>query len=420
MSSEQIKKMQQKKFLKLVSYIAQHSPYYQEVIKKNNIDIAVCKPEDFPILTKEIVIEYFDQMVTDSKITKKAITRFLTLSHNPTELFLNKYYVVHTSGSSRKIGYYAYTPEELARGIVHFTRINRPSLGQKLAYVATANERFAGATMVNSAKLIPFIYQDIRLFDIDTPFSEILTALQEFQPTSLGGYAFALRKIAEAQKAGKLLIKPRIIQSGGEPLTINNKKFIEDSLKAPIVNVYAASEHFIMGIGKDSYGGMYLMEDDLIFELHDTHTCITNLFNYTLPLIRYKMDDQLEKIQDAVQALSFTKISPVIGRKEHDPIFLNDSGEEDFISSKLLDTNIKNVASFQLHLLSKSAFVFMGCLEKGLDRKTIQKTKNGISETLQDLLQKKLMTNVTFTIEIVDHLWADPKTGKFRLIVKKY
>src|SRR5579862_1346328 len=86
MSPHQIKKMQQKKFRKLVMFVAKHSPYYQKVVKENNIDIENCKPEDFPILTKETVIEHFDKMVTDPRITKDAVTKFLSHSKNLSEL----------------------------------------------------------------------------------------------------------------------------------------------------------------------------------------------------------------------------------------------------------------------------------------------------------------------------------------------
>jgi hypothetical protein len=39
-----------------------------------------------------------------------------------------------------------------------------------------------------------------------------------------------------------------------------------------------------------------LLDDDLMFELHDDHLFCTNLFNRTLPLIRYRLDDRLEPL----------------------------------------------------------------------------------------------------------------------------
>jgi len=420
MTREQIKKMQLKKFHALVQFVSGNSPYYQEVIKKNKIDIGNCKPEDFPILTKETLIERFDDIVTDRRITKRIVTDFLSHSHDPLELFLNKYYVIHTSGSSGTVGYFIYTQEELIRGIIHFSRIKTPSMGQKMAYIAATKGHYAGVTMASIAKLMPFLYKDVQMFDINMPFSEIITRLQKFQPTALGGYAFAIRKLAEAQRAGNLAIKPQIIQSGGEPLSNRDKEYIEEVFNIPVVNIYAASEYLIIGIGKDEYDGMYLMEDDLIFELYENYTCVTNLFNYTLPLIRYQMNDRLEKVSDPLHKLPFTKVADLVGRKEHVPVFVNDKGEEDFISPILLaEFYVKNLASFQFHLLNKRSFIFKATLEKGLDKHTIEKTKQAIAQELKKILAEKNMTKVTFIIEIVDHLWVHPKTGKFQLIVKK-
>lgn len=420
MSPEQIKKMQLEKFHKLVSYVTKHSLYYQKVIKQNKIDVVNCTPEDFPVLTKDALIEHFDEIVTDREVKKKAIADFLSRSHNPLEKFLNKYYIVHTSGSSGTISYYPFTENDLVRGVVHFTRFRTPTIGQKLAYVAATKGHFGGVTMISSAKYASFLYKKYKTFDINSPFPEILQGLQELQPTSLVGYAFALRKIAEAQKASSLHISPKIIQSGGEPLRADDKEFIEKVFQAPVINVYATSEHLIMGVGKNEYDGMYLMEDDLIFELQSTYICVTNLFNYTLPLIRYQMNDRLKQISDTTHKLPFTKVANIVGRNEHVPIFLNDNGEEDFISPHIINEFfVESLNGFQLHLLSNRSFIFKATLEKGLDKKTIEKTKQAISESLQSILNEKKMTKVKFTIEIVDHLWVDPKTGKFRLIVKK-
>src|SRR6185437_12631698 len=99
LTKEQIKEMQMKKFRKLIVYVSRHSHYYSELIKNNNITVETCKPEDFPILTKEIVMDHFDEIVTDQRITKEKISSFLSQSQNPSQLFLNKYYVINTSGS---------------------------------------------------------------------------------------------------------------------------------------------------------------------------------------------------------------------------------------------------------------------------------------------------------------------------------
>lgn len=416
---DQIRVLQQKKFRQLVKHAVQNSPYYQDLVRKYAIDVNSCRPEDFPILTKADVLEHFDQMVTDPRITKAKIAAFLEHSKDPADLFLGTYYVIHTSGSSGTVGYSLYTPQELARGIVHFTRMHPPSIGQTLAYIGAIQGHFAGATIVTAAKNIPFIYKKVGMFDINRPFQHIIQQLNELQPTSLSGYAFALRKLAEAQQAGELHISPRAIQSGGEQLSHADKAFIQEVFKTEVVNVYAASEHLIMGIGKDSFNGMYLMEDDLIFEPQPTRTCVTNLYNKTLPLIRYEMSDRLQHLPDTQHHLPFTKVVDIVGRNEHIPIFINDADKQDFISPILLsEFYVKHVTAFQFHILGQKEFIFKACLDTGLTDKEKQAVIQKIKQALGAILKEKQMTKVKFKVELVDRLWSDPKTGKFRLILK--
>src|SRR6266567_4424885 len=94
LTREQVKELQQKKFRKLVQFISLHSSYYKQVIKKNKIDVNNCNPEDFPILTKAEVIQHFDEIVTDPRITKAKIADFLEHSSDPNDLFLNQYYII--------------------------------------------------------------------------------------------------------------------------------------------------------------------------------------------------------------------------------------------------------------------------------------------------------------------------------------
>ena len=112
-----------------------------------------------------------------------------------------------------------------------------------------------------------------------------------------------------------LNVRPSIVESCAEPLSPTDKEFIENTFDCKLLNVYASTEFLYMGISKPEYGDMYLLENDLIFELHSDHTCVTNLFNYTMPLIRYRMEDILIPVPDDDRILPFTKVQEVIGRK---------------------------------------------------------------------------------------------------------
>ena len=67
-----------------------------------------------------------------------------------------------------------------------------------------------------------------------------------------------------------------------------------------------------MGLSRPEDGGMYLLEDDLIFELEADHTCVTNLFNRTLPLIGYRMEDVLLPLESAPGSWPFRKVREIV------------------------------------------------------------------------------------------------------------
>lgn len=174
-----------------------------------------------------------------------------------------------------------------------------------------------------------------------------------------------------------------------------------------------------MGISKLEYGGMYLLENDLIFELKDDHTCVTNLFNYTMPLIRYRMDDILIPVPDNERILPFTKINELIGRREYTMVLTNKYGNDDIISPQTIyQFFIKYLKRFQIQQNDKQSFIFKAVLNQGLNELQKNHVLKEIRSKIKLVLSAKDMENVFFDIEEADDLPVDPRTGKFRLVVK--
>lgn len=76
------------KFRRLVRHARDRSPYYRRIIDERRIDVDGCQPLDFPLLTKTLLMQHFDDIVTAPGVTKQAIADFLTRSKDPTERFL--------------------------------------------------------------------------------------------------------------------------------------------------------------------------------------------------------------------------------------------------------------------------------------------------------------------------------------------
>lgn len=420
MSREQLEASQLRKFRRLVAYAQRHSPYYRALIEQRKIDPARCVPTDFPVLTKMEVIRHFDDLVTDRRITRERIAEFLAHSTDPAEMFEGRFHVVHTSGTSGTVGYFVFSHRAWIKGSVHVVRVSPLRWRRRTAFIAATRGHFAGASlMLTGNEGSNWFFYDVRAFDVGQPISQIIDALNRFQPKMLCGYATMLRALAEAQERGELRIRPTQLGSGGEPLLPEVKAYLERVFQVRVFNDYASSEHLHMAMSLPGEEGMFLMEDDLIFELHDDHTCVTNLFNETMPLIRYRMDDVLVPELDQTGRYPFTRVKEIVGRNEDALRFINSHGVEDFIHPiVIVEFIVSGLHGWQVVLESDVSFRFRAQLDAGLPQNRHDATLARIHEKLSAILAEKEMGNVKFEIEPVDSLEIDPHSGKFRLVVR--
>jgi len=421
--SEDIRANNLQKFRKLVGFVKEYSSYYRRIIAKHHIDPYRCLPDDFPVMTKRDVVENFDDIVTNQRITRAAISDFIGHSKDPLDLYRNQYYVLHGSGTSGEIGFFVYSKNDFARGMAHgmgLVSFNFQMKRKRIAFLGATNGHFAGVTMVStSMRSESKLIFKTKTFDINLTIHHIVDQMNAFQPDIIIGYATALKILAEKQIEGMLNVTPSIVESCGEPISPTDKEFIEKTFNCQLLNVYASTEFLYMGISKPEYGGMYLLENDLIFDLKDDHTCVTNLFNYTMPLIRYRMDDILIPVPDNERILPFTKIKEFIGRREYTMVFTNKYGSDDIINPQTIyQFFIKYLKRFQIQQNDKQSFIFKAVLNQGLNEFRKKEVLKEIKSKIDFILSKKDMDNVSFDIEESKDLSIDPRTGKFRLVVK--
>ncbi len=420
LSPEALARQRQRKFRRLVRFVKSRSPYYSRIIKQRGIDVASCLPGDFPVLTKSLLMEHFDEIATRPGITKDRIAEFLTRSKDPRDLYEGRYVVLHTSGSSGEIGYFVYSDSDWSRGFAQFSRLHPFAFRQRrAAYFGATQGHFAGITqfLTSGNSFLRLLYHP-RAFEINGPLQPVIDGLNALQPHVLSGYPSGLAVLAGKQLAGELRIAPTFIETGGEPLGPEARSVIEKAFPAAVLNLYSSTEHMLMAVGDRRRGCLYLLEDDLIFEMHRDHTCVTNLFNRTLPLIRYRMEDVLDPLPACRGVLPFRAVKDIVGRMEHAPVFTNRRGTEDFISPIILvEFHVRHLRRFQVQVLGRTSFLFRAVLDEGLDPAGREEVLRNIRAKLREILVQKEMDNVTFEIEEVGDLAVDPKTGKFRLIV---
>ena len=194
---------------------------------------------------------------------------------------------------------------------------------------------------------------------------------------------------------------------------------LKETFDCSVVNSYGCSEHLGMGASPPGSDKIVLFDHDLIFELERDHTLVTNLFNYTLPLIRYRMADVLRPVPSGEHA-PYLVIESLVGRNELQPTFKNRDGIEDFISPHTInEIFVAGLTRFQLQLTGEAEIRFLVCLDPKLDSAERAAAVEGVAARLREILARKRMDNVRFEVAPTDDLPVNLRTRKFQLIVDR-
>ncbi|HEV7692880.1 MAG TPA: hypothetical protein VGO52_18745 [Hyphomonadaceae bacterium] len=426
LSPEEREARRLEKFRRLVRHANEHSPFYRDIIASHGIDIATARPEDFPVLDKTTLMANFDRIVTDRRITRQGITDFLVTSKEPSDRFLDRYRVIHTSGTSGEVGYFLYSPDDWLRGMLSAgfrsqrARIRRPRhLGRlRFAFYGATGGHFAGITTATStSEGVASLFVKTQAFEINRPMPETVAGLNHFRPDVLTGYTAALKMLAEKQREGLLRIKPLSIGATGETVTKADMEYLSSVFGgAQVTSAYGCTEHLALGASDPGGETMTLFDSDLMFEFREDHSLVTNLFNYTMPLIRYRMSDILIPVEQLDR--SRLVVRNLVGRSEKMPTFLNARGERDFISAHIIvEVFVPGVPRFQMHLTGPERFKFLVVLDTTLDAPGKARAIYGVKAELDRILSQKGLSNVKFDVVPVEDLPVDPRTRKFRLII---
>ncbi len=419
------------KFRALLRHANAHAPYYAHIIRERGLDPETCTPADFPELTKKILMANFDGIVTDPRLNKKVVADFLTRSSDPKDLLFDEFTVMHTSGTSGEVGYFLYAPADYGRMRANARRNRKlyrgvfprkwPGLRRlRIAFYGATGGHYAGVTGVASMQrgLARWVV-NAKAFEVNTPLPGVIAQLNAFQPDVLFGYTTALKMLGDEQRAGRLKISPMAVSATGEMVTPADMQFLSEAFGGTMASsMYACTEHMMLGMSNPGGQTMTLIDDNLEFEIHDDHSIITNLFNYTMPLIRYRMSDILRPVSEP--GSRYIVIQNLVGRTEQMPLFVNSAGATDFISPHTInEVFVPGVTRFQMQITGPASFIFPICVDAALDEPARAAAAAGIRARLKEILQQKGLGNVAFEVPIVAEIPLNERTRKFQLIANR-
>lgn len=431
-SREQVRAMQDKKLRKLLRYAYRHSAYYRRTFDEIGItkaQLGTLPLSAFPTMDKATLMAHFDEIVTDRKLKQRELRMFDEKSPIDEKLFMGKYHLVHSSGSTGVPRYFVYDRKawmQMLAGIVRgalwdmsILEIRRLlSGGLRILYIAATDGRYGGAMAVGDG--IHGVGAEQKFLDINTPLAEWVQCMKDFKPDIIIGYPSAIKILGGLVEKEQVKARVCRVICCGEPLAPGLRKYLEQTFQAAVVNFYGASESLALGVETNPADGMILFDDMNVIEVEDGNMYLTCLYNFTQPLIRYRISDKLvlkdetEKDGKSAGKYPFTKANILLSRDEDMLWFEDGRGNQDFLHPLSVEgLCVEGLLDYQFRQTDRDAFEMLAQAENKAARENIQ---DSILQQMKKILHEKNLDYVRFFVRFVEEIRPDAKTGKKLLI----
>lgn len=407
---------------RLRRYAFQHSPFYREFHR----GLEGRPLNELPILTKPLVMDNFDKLVTDQRVTLQGVQQYLSAGDHSGK-YLGRYHVMSTSGTTGRRGIFLSDTAEWASYLGALARVSvwagkKPSLShrRRTAHI-TSTAPFTVSARAASSIGSP-LARSLRM-DTSDPLDQIVTRLNGWQPEVVTAYASMAGLLAREQLAGRLKIKPELIITAAEVLTSEIRDRVKSAWGDVLFNVYGATETAI-GAECEHHTGIHLFEDVMIPEVVDAsgrpvpageygeRLLVTVLYRHTQPLIRYEISDMVRlTAMPCPCGRPFALADSIQGRREEVLYFPTAIGPDVAVSPIFFEPILGSIRASAWQLTQEPERLVV--LLSGLDRDV---SVEAIGETLRRALTDKGAIVPPITVSRVD---AIPRglTGKAPLIV---
>ncbi len=432
---EKLENYQRQQLFSLVSYAVYHSPFYQELYKNIRIDDPVIALGDLPIINKATMMENFDRFVTNPRLKLTELQAHIRQLSDD-EYYLGKYRVLTTSGNSGFKGVFVFNRKEWSTILAGYNRcalstgiFPRFPNRWKESTIFADNPVHASYRMKVSAKTH---LVDSQQLSATSSIESLVNALNTFQPDILSAYPSVASLLAIEQLEGRLNIHPIMIGIGGETYTKEMELNIQKAWGVTPFDVYGTTEGGAFNMDCSFHRGIHISEDLTIIEVVDENNqpvpdgslghklLITNLFNYTQPLIRYEVSDMVTISKEPCPCgRPFRLIAKVEGRNDDIVYLPNTRGREIPVHPIHFWTAmgvIKEVKEYQVVHEDQGMNINV-VLRKGA-------SGDGVADNIKANLEKGFknldVKCPDIRVRFIDKIERDPKAmGKVKLIQSK-
>jgi phenylacetate-CoA ligase len=277
------------KVKKLLRYAMTHVPYYRERLK--GLELAHFTLDDMkhlPVLTRDMVRAHFERLRTDED--SHGMVKAYTSGSTGTPMLIYRSLqasALNIGGTFRYLGWWGVKPGE--RRVVIWGRTDS-SQRAAIALFKRLNRKLVNHTLV------------FDVFDLNPEsITTYLARLRDFKPAYIEGYGSALKTFGQLMADCRLAIEPvrlKVVVAYGEVLNDQYRQLMEQAFGCPVMNQYGSRDGGLVAY-ECPEGGMHIQEESqYIWIDHQDEYVGTELDNFAMPLINYKVGDRLALSSD--------------------------------------------------------------------------------------------------------------------------
>jgi len=341
-SAERLGEERTKRLRELVAKAKEHSPWHRKrlaEVDEHALDETTLS--QLPPMDKSQLMENFDSIVTDDRVTLAAANEHIASLHDDA-YFLGDLHAVASGGSSGLRGVFVWDWDSWAAvRLVALRqqladRMSDPELAAKPPVLMVVAANHAAHFTTANAETFANDAVPVHRIPIGLPLPAVVEALNAADGDSLATYPSMLSALVGEAQAGRLRIRPSRIVTMAEPLFDEIREAGEQTWGAPVANMWGTSEAGIVGMGCFAGPGMHLADDQVIVEPVDEHgrpvppgvpshkVLITGLANTLQPLIRYEITDQVVTLDQPCSCGSaYSRVADIQGRLDDEFVYGN-------------------------------------------------------------------------------------------------
>jgi len=413
-----IKELKEKQLIKLnniLNHAYENVPYYHDIlinstlVQQNKIALnSLNQLSQIPILTKDDIFKAGDSIYSVDHITRKSYHNTSGGSTGvPVRFIQDKYYYDKSAANFMLVK--SWRGSEYYDSYIHLWGAVRDTYKGKKPIDMYVRDFLRNRIILNSSKM------DSKIM------SKYLEIINKHQTNLIIAYVQSMYELARFADQNNIEVKKQnAIHTSAGTLFDYMREEIEKVFQCDVYNHYGSREVGPIASECKAHNGLHILMDHLIVETIDTdsNTCppgeegeilITTLNNYSMPLIRYKIDDKgiLKEDEKCICGCNYSKIERILGRSGDNLI----TKRNEIISAEYLTLTfnyLDGVKQFQI-------------IQKEFDHILIKIVKDeNFNNQILSIIEKKMIVlmgqDCRIQFEFPQSIQSTP-TGKYRYTI---